>query len=233
MEGLGWQDWVCLQCTNVNWSCKAKCQGCLAARQWGHGVCHIGVYGICYRQWVWCWHDPGQWAGQLGWSSLGGDVETHRGATHYFQLQCQPWHGVRLFFTADACRKFYRGVCFIAPWGMNIIYHYLFRIGVSCSSTVLFPALVMGAFTAPSDLVACLPTAPELWHFACQWPLLEQPLQMAFCAGQLSQPGECEWVQLGHCGVHFFGVLFWGWQPWQRAWMALLAHITAAPDSMA
>ena len=93
MEGLGWQDQVCLQCTNMNWSCEVECQCHLAARQWGHGVCHIGVYGICYRQWAWCWHDPGQ----LGWSSPGGDVETHRGATHDLQLWCWPWHGVRLF----------------------------------------------------------------------------------------------------------------------------------------
>ena len=31
------------------------------------------------------------------WSGLGGDVKTHRGATHYLQLWCWPWHGVRLF----------------------------------------------------------------------------------------------------------------------------------------
>ena len=97
MEGLGWQDLVCLQCTNINWSCRVKCQGCLAARWWAQGVHHIGVYGICYRWWAWCWCDPGQWAGQLGWSSPGGDVETCRGATHYLQLWCQPWHRVRLF----------------------------------------------------------------------------------------------------------------------------------------
>ena len=27
-----------------------RCQGYLAARQWGHRVCHIGVYEICYKQ---------------------------------------------------------------------------------------------------------------------------------------------------------------------------------------
>ena len=34
MEGLGWQDQMCLQHTNMNWSCKVECQGCLAAQQW-------------------------------------------------------------------------------------------------------------------------------------------------------------------------------------------------------
>ena len=67
-----------------------------------------------------------------------------------------------------------------------------------------------GAFTDPSGL------APELWHFAYQWPLLEQPLQVAFCAEQLSQPGEWEWIQLGHCEVHFF------------LWFALLRLMTLA-----
>ena len=92
MDGLGWQDPVCPQHTNRNWSCGVGHQGHLAARKWGHGVHHIGVYGIHYRWWVWCWHDPGQWAGQLGWSGLGGDIGTHGVATHYLQLQCQPWH---------------------------------------------------------------------------------------------------------------------------------------------
>ena len=39
-------------------------------------------------------------------------------------------------FTADACGQFYCGVCFVAPWGTDIINHYLFRMGVSCTSTV-------------------------------------------------------------------------------------------------
>ena len=82
---------------------------------------------------------------------------------------------------------------------------------LTCTMSALFPLSWhwwQGAFTALSDLAACLPTAPELWHFACQWPILEQPLQVAFHAGQLSQPGESEQVQLGHCGVHFCGLLF-------------------------
>ena len=72
--------------------------GCgLAAKWWAHRVHHIGVYGICYRQWVGCWHDPGQWAGQLNWSGLDKDIKIHVGATHYLLLQCWPWHIVRQF----------------------------------------------------------------------------------------------------------------------------------------
>ena len=97
IEDLGWQDWGCLQHTSNSLPCKVKCQGHLATKWWAHRVCHIGVYGICHMQLTQCWHDPGQWAGQLGWSSLGGDVWTHRGATHYLKLWCWPWCGVRLF----------------------------------------------------------------------------------------------------------------------------------------
>ena len=53
-------------------------------------------------------------------SSSGVDLDTEWGCS----------------FTADACRQFYHGVCFIAPWGRDIVYHYLFGMGVSCSSTV-------------------------------------------------------------------------------------------------
>ena len=82
---------------------------------------------------------------------------------------------------------------------------------LTCTMSALFPFSLcqwQGAFTAPSGLAVCWPTAPELWHFAHQWPLLEQPLQMAFHAGQLSWPGECEQVQLGYCGVQFCGFFF-------------------------
>ena len=97
MEDLGWQYWGCLQHTSRSLPCEVKCQGHPATKWWGHGVCNIGVYGICCMQLAWCWHDPDQWAGQLGWSGLGRDVWTHRGATHYLQSQCWPWCGVRLF----------------------------------------------------------------------------------------------------------------------------------------
>ena len=111
MGGLGWQDWVCLQHTNMNWSCEVKHQGCLAARQWDHGVHHIGVYGIHFSQWASCWHDPGQWAGQLGWSSLGGDLKMHGGATHYLQLWCWAWHGLRLLLYCWSLQA-------VLPWCM-------------------------------------------------------------------------------------------------------------------
>ena len=38
--------------------------------------------------------------------------------------------------TAGTCRQLYCGVCFIALWGMDIIYHNLFWVDVSCSSIV-------------------------------------------------------------------------------------------------
>ena len=122
--------------TNMNWSWEFECQGQLAARHWGHGVQHIGLCGIHYRWWAWCWCDPGQWAGWLGWSSLGWDIKTH-GGQHITSIS-----GVNLdmewgcSFIADAYRQYYHGVCFIAPWGTDVVYHYLFRRGVPCSSTV-------------------------------------------------------------------------------------------------
>ena len=97
MGDLGWQDQGCLQHTNMSLPCGVKHQGSLAAKWWGHGVCHIGVYGTHYMQLTWCWHDPGQWADQLGWSGLYRDFWIHRGATHYLQLWCWLWHGVRPF----------------------------------------------------------------------------------------------------------------------------------------
>ena len=93
IEDLGWQDQGCLQHTSKSLPCKVTCQGHLAAKWWGHGVHHIGVYGIHCMQLTWCWHDPGQ----LGWSSFGRDVRIHGGATCYLQLWCWPWHGVGLF----------------------------------------------------------------------------------------------------------------------------------------
>ena len=107
---------------------------------------------------------------------------------------------------------------------------------LTCTISALFPFpwhWQWGDFSALLDLVGCWLAVPELQHLACQWPFLEQPLQVAFCAGQLSWPGGCKWVQLGHCEGHFCGLFFWGWWPWQRGWMALPAHIAAAPDSMA
>ena len=59
-------------------------------------------------------------AGQHITSSSGVDLDTVWGCS----------------FTADACRQFYHHVCFIAPWGTDIVYHYLFRMGVSCTYTV-------------------------------------------------------------------------------------------------
>ena len=38
--------------------------------------------------------------------------------------------------TAGTCRQLYCGVCFIAPWDADIVYHNLFWVDVSCSSIV-------------------------------------------------------------------------------------------------
>ena len=38
--------------------------------------------------------------------------------------------------TAGTCRQFYHCVCFVALWGKDIIYHYLFWVGVSYGPTV-------------------------------------------------------------------------------------------------
>ena len=117
--------------------------------------------------------------------------------------------------TAGTCRQLYCCISLIKLWGMDITYHNLLWVSISHSSTI--EATLMNSsshggvsslwmctisapfpfpwhqwwetFSAPSDLVGCWPAVLELWHFACQWPFLEQPLQMAFHAGQLSQPG--------------------------------------------
>ena len=64
-----------------------------------------------------------------------------------------------------------------------------------------------GAFTSPSDLAACLPSAPELWHFVHQWPLLEWPLQVDSmqdsCHSQGSGSG-CSWGTVGETSVVCF-----------------------------
>ena len=159
--------------------------------------------------------------------------------------------------TVGIWRQLYHGICFITPWGMDIVYHNLLWVSISYSSTIdcineqlitwvhflsinlyhisflpLSTVLITGGLLGSIGLVSCWPGVPELCHFACQWPFLEQPLQMAFHAGQLSWLGGCEWVQLGHCEADFCGLFFWGWWPWQRALMALVAHIVAATDSM-
>ena len=92
----GWQDQGCLQHTNMTLPCGAEHQDYLAAKWWVLRVCHIGVYGIHCRQWVWYWCGLGQWVGQLGRSDLHRGIKTHGGVIHCFQFWYQPWHGVRL-----------------------------------------------------------------------------------------------------------------------------------------
>ena len=227
---LGWQDWGCLQCTSKSLPCGVDCQGGLAAKWWGHGGHHLGVYGICYRQLAWCWHDPGQWAGQLGWSSLGRDVWMHGGNTlppalvsalmwskavplllalggSFTIVYASLHHGAQTSFTTVSSG-------WVSPMvpqstaSMNSSSHGGVSSVLTCTMSAFFPFPWHSwweAFSAPWDLADCWPVAPELQHFACQWPFLEQPLQIEFCAGQLSWPGECGWVQLEHCGAHFCG----------------------------
>ena len=38
--------------------------------------------------------------------------------------------------SAGTCRQLYSGVCFIAPWGTDVAYHYLFRVSASYGSIV-------------------------------------------------------------------------------------------------
>ena len=38
--------------------------------------------------------------------------------------------------SAGTCRQLYSGVCFIAPWGADITYHYLFGVSVSYGTMV-------------------------------------------------------------------------------------------------
>ena len=114
MEDLGWQDWGCLQCTSKGLPCEVECQGHLATRCWGHRVHHIGVYGTCYKQLTWCWHYPGQWVGQLGWSGLskyteGQHVTSSSGVDLDMDWGCS--------LTAGACRQLYHCICLIAPCG--------------------------------------------------------------------------------------------------------------------
>ena len=111
MEDLGWQDQGCLWHTSRNLPCEDENQGHLAAKGWGHRVCHIGVYGICCMQLTWCWHDPGQWAGQLGWFSLGRDIWTHGGQhiTSSFDVDLDMEWGCSL--TTGTCRQLYYCIC--------------------------------------------------------------------------------------------------------------------------
>ena len=189
---------------NMNWSCKGWTPDHLAARQWGHGVHHIGVYGICYRWWVWCWHDPGQWAGQLGWSGLGGDVKKHRGAACYLQLQCQPWTGWGCSFTG--CLQA------VLPWcvlhctmghrchlslplrdGCLLQFHSqlyqqtahhtrvflgadLYYVGSS-----LFLPLVMGGLHSSFRLSGVFACSTRAVHFTSQWPFWNSHCRWCSC----------------------------------------------------
>ena len=185
MGDLGWQDWGCVQCTSMSLPCEVDCQSHLAAKWWGHGVCHIGVYGTYYMQLTWCWHDPGQWAGQLGWSGSGRDVWTNRGATYYPQLQCWPWCGVRLFpycWHLQAVSPLYKlhytmgyghhlpqsplGECLTFPQStalMNSLSHGGVSSVLNCTISALFSfpqCWWWGVFSAPLDLVSCWPAVP-------------------------------------------------------------------------
>ena len=160
--------------------------------------------------------------------------------------------------TAGTCRQLYHCMCFITPWDMDIVYHNLLWVTISYSFTIdcineqlitwrsflsvnlyhfsflsLSTASTMGSLLSSIRLSGLLASSTR--PVALCMPVnffWEQPLQIAFHAGQLSWPGGCEQVQLGHCEVDFCGLFFWGWWPWWRVWMALPAHIASAPDSM-
>ena len=255
-EDIEWLDWGHLQHTSRSLPCEIECQGHLATRWWGH-VVPIGVYGICYRQLTWCWHDPGQWADHLGWFSLGRDVAKHRGATHYLQLLCQPWHEVRLFPYCWCFRQLCHCICFIAPWGMDTVYHNLLWVSISYSSTVdcineqlitwecflsvhlycvsflpLSKVLMMGGLLSSIILSGLLAGSTRTVALCMPVTFYRTVPEDSVLCRAVGMARGCEQVQLGHCEADFCGLFFWAGWPWQRACIALPAHIAAAPDSM-
>ena len=209
-------------------------------------------------QLAWYWHDPGQWAGQLGWSSLGRDVGKHGGQhiTSSSSVDLDMKWGCSL--TAGACRQLYHCLCFITPWGTDNIYHSLLWVSISYGSTIDHineQLITWGSFLSVNlyhisflllstaslavgllrsiGLNGLLASSSRIAALCMPVTFLEQTLQIAFCVGQLSWPGGCEWVQLGHYEANCCGLFLWDWQPWQRVWMALPAHTAAAPDPIA
>ena len=70
--------------------------------------------------------------------------------------------------------------------------------------------LMMGGLLISIGLSGLLANSTRAVALGMPVTFFEQPLQIAFCAGQLSQPGGCEWVQLGHCEANFYGFVFMG-----------------------
>ena len=160
--------------------------------------------------------------------------------------------------TVGTCMQLYHCICFITLWGMDIIYHNLLWVSISYSSTIdhideqlitwgsflsvklyyisflpLSTVSTLGGLLSSIGLSGLLAGSTRTVALCMPVTFLEQLLQMAFHAGQLSWPGGCETVQLEHCEANFCGLSLWGWWPWQRVWMAVPAHIAAAPDSIA
>ena len=79
-----------------------------------------------------------QASGQASWADLvwietskyaeGQHITSRSGINFDTKWGCQ--------FTAGTCRQLYCGICFIAPWGIDIIYHDLFWVYVSYGSAV-------------------------------------------------------------------------------------------------
>ena len=79
-----------------------------------------------------------QASGQASWADLvwikmlkymkGQHITSHSGINLDTELGCS--------FSAGTCRQLCSGVCFIAPWGAYIPYHYLFGMGVSHGTIV-------------------------------------------------------------------------------------------------
>ena len=69
-----------------------------------------------------------QASGQASWADLvwiktskymkGQHITSSSSVDLHTELGCS--------FSAGTCRQLYSGVCFIAPWGMDISYHYSF-----------------------------------------------------------------------------------------------------------
>ena len=105
---LGWQDQGCLQCTSMNLLGGESSTDVIQAR------------------------GQARWA-DLVWIEMLKYVEGQNITSSSSVVLDAEWGSS---FSAGTCRQLYSGVCFVAPWGMDITYHYLFRVSVSYSTIV-------------------------------------------------------------------------------------------------
>ena len=137
--------------------------------------------------------------------------------------------------TAGTCRQLYHCICFITPWGMDIIYHNLFWVSISYSSTIkcinkqlitwgcflsinlyhinVFPlstASMMGGLLSSIGLSGLLSGNTSTVALCMPVTFFRTALADSISCGAVVTARGCEWVQLGHCEVDFCGLFFWG-----------------------